>query len=95
MVLYLRDNISFKTSILCTGAAIAFLTKRQAPINEFIDKYISKQDLKMAYDPKMLWVIISLDANGIKEVRAYRIIESLANFQEIPLFISTNHQSNK
>ncbi len=55
----------------------------------------SKQDLKMAYDPKMLWVIISLDANGIKEVRAYRIIESLANFQEIPLFISTNHQSNK
>ena len=36
---YIKKNISFKCSIFCTGAAIAFLTKRQAPINDLIDKF--------------------------------------------------------
>ena len=52
LALYLRDNISFKTSILCTGAAIAFLTKRQAPINEFIDKYYLGWLFRVIYNPK-------------------------------------------
>ena len=54
LALYLRDNISFKTSILCTGAAIAFLTKRQAPINEFIDKYYLGWLFRVIYNPKKI-----------------------------------------
>ena len=37
--LYIKENYKKKTSILCTGAAISFYTKDQAPINIFIDKY--------------------------------------------------------
>lgn len=35
---YIKSNISFKSSILCTGAAIAFLTGEQAKIPTIIDK---------------------------------------------------------
>ena len=37
--LYIKKKVKFKCSIICTGAAIAFMTGEQAPINEFIDKY--------------------------------------------------------
>ncbi len=36
--IFIRENIDFKTSIMCTGAAIAFMTGEQAPINKTIDK---------------------------------------------------------
>jgi N-acetylglucosaminyldiphosphoundecaprenol N-acetyl-beta-D-mannosaminyltransferase len=35
---YIQSNISFKPSILCTGAAIAFITGEQAKIPNWIDK---------------------------------------------------------
>ena len=35
---YLKKNLSYKPSIICTGAAIAFLTKKQAQIPDFLDK---------------------------------------------------------
>ena len=35
---YINNNIKFKSSIMCTGAAIAFLTGEQAPINKYVDK---------------------------------------------------------
>ena len=35
---YLKNNLKYKPMIICTGAAIAYLTKDQAPINNFIDK---------------------------------------------------------
>ena len=37
--LFIKKNINFKSSIICTGAAIAFLTKKQAPISDAIDKF--------------------------------------------------------
>ena len=37
--LYLKKNLKFKTTILCTGGAISFFTGDQAPINNFIDKF--------------------------------------------------------
>lgn len=37
--IYIRENIDFKSSILCTGAAIAFMTGEQAPITKIIDKF--------------------------------------------------------
>lgn len=51
----------------------------------------SEIDLKMAFDPKMLWLIISLDENYIREVRAHKISSSGKSFQEVPLIIG-NHQ---
>ena len=51
----------------------------------------SEKDLKMAFDPKMLWVIISLDENRIKEVRAHKINNSGMAFQEVPLIIIEEH----
>lgn len=36
--IFLRDNLSYKPGIICTGAAIAFLTGRQAKIPNIIDK---------------------------------------------------------
>ena len=38
LAIYIRNNIKFKISIMCTGAAIAFMTGEQAPINKLIDK---------------------------------------------------------
>ena len=35
---YLKKNLNYKPSIICTGAAIAFLTKKQAQIPDFLDK---------------------------------------------------------
>ncbi|MEW6557771.1 MAG: WecB/TagA/CpsF family glycosyltransferase [Elusimicrobiota bacterium] len=36
---YLKKNLTFTTTILCTGAALAFFTGEQAKINYKIDKY--------------------------------------------------------
>ncbi len=50
--LYIKTSIKFKTSILCTGAAIAFLTKSQAPINDTIDKLYMGWLLRTIYNPR-------------------------------------------
>lgn len=36
---YLRKNLSYKPAIICTGAAIAFLTGRQADVPVWADKF--------------------------------------------------------
>ena len=36
--LYLKNHLSFTTGIICTGAAIAFLTGRQTPISPLVDR---------------------------------------------------------
>ena len=52
LALYIKKNIKHKTSILCTGAAIAFLTKRQAPINNLIDKLYLGWLVRIFFNPK-------------------------------------------
>ncbi len=49
--LYLKKNLKQKTTILCTGAAISFFTKDQAPINELIDKYYLGWLIRLIYNP--------------------------------------------
>tara|TARA_Y100000590_G_scaffold470486_1_gene665640 strand:- start:7007 stop:7744 length:738 start_codon:yes stop_codon:yes gene_type:complete len=36
---YLKKKLNYKPTIICTGAAIAFLTGAQANINKYIDKF--------------------------------------------------------
>ena len=50
--LWLKNNSSYSFNIICTGAAVSFLTKSQAPINNFIDKYYIGWFTRCIYDPK-------------------------------------------
>ncbi len=49
--LYLKKNLKFKVSILCTGGAISFFTGDQAPINDFIDKYFLGWLVRLFFNP--------------------------------------------
>ena len=49
--LYIKDKLKFQTTILCTGAAISFFTKDQAPINDFIDRYYLGWLVRLIFNP--------------------------------------------
>ena len=49
--LYIKKNLKVKTSILCTGAAISFFTKDQAPINTFIDEVYLGWFVRLMFNP--------------------------------------------
>ncbi len=49
--LYLRNNLKFKSTILCTGGAISFFTKDQAPINDFVDKFYLGWLIRLIFNP--------------------------------------------
>jgi len=53
LAIYLRNNIKFKISIMCTGAAIAFMTGEQAPINKLIDKIYLGWLMRIIWKPKL------------------------------------------
>ena len=53
LAIYLRNNIKLKISVMCTGAAIAFMTGEQAPINKIIDKIYLGWLLRIIWNPKM------------------------------------------
>ena len=49
--MYLKKNLKIKTTILCTGAAISFFTRDQAPINSLIDKLYLGWFLRLIFNP--------------------------------------------
>ena len=51
---YLNKNLRYNVSIICTGAAIAFLTKKQAPVNDVIDKFYLGWFVRILYNPSNL-----------------------------------------
>ena len=48
---YLKKNIKINCKIICTGAAISFFTKDQAPINDFIDNFYLGWLLRLIFNP--------------------------------------------
>ena len=48
---YLKKNITVNCKIICTGAAISFFTKDQAPINNFIDKFYLGWLVRFIFNP--------------------------------------------
>lgn len=48
---HIKDNINKKVSIICTGAAIAFMTGRQAPINTIIDMFYLGWLVRLIFGP--------------------------------------------
>lgn len=53
LAIYINKNIKFNTSIMCTGAAIAFMTGEQAPINKIIDKIYLGWLMRIVWNPKL------------------------------------------
>ena len=53
--LYLKKNLKFKTTILCTGGAISFFTGEQAPINDFIDKFFLGLIVRFFFNPLLFY----------------------------------------
>ena len=49
--LYLKKNLKLKSTILCTGAAISFFTKDQAPINILIDQLYLGWFVRLIFNP--------------------------------------------
>lgn len=50
---YLRKNLSYKPAIICTGAAIAFLTGRQAEVPMWADKLYIGWLIRCIHKPKV------------------------------------------
>ena len=53
LAIYINKNIKYKASIMCTGAALAFMTGEQAPINKFIDKIYLGWLTRIIWKPKL------------------------------------------
>ena len=53
LAIYLKKNIKHKISIMCTGAAIAFMTGEQAPINKIIDQFYLGWLMRIIWNPKL------------------------------------------
>ena len=66
LALYIKNNIKFNISIFCTGAAIAFLTKRQAPINDYIDRLYLGWFVRLIHNPKKYFIRVASSLNLIK-----------------------------
>ena len=49
--LYLRENLSFSPAILCTGAALAFLSGKQAKIPNWADRFYMGWLLRCLFNP--------------------------------------------
>ena len=53
LAIYINKNIKYNVSIMCTGAALAFMTGEQAPINKFIDKIYLGWLTRIIWNPKL------------------------------------------
>jgi N-acetylglucosaminyldiphosphoundecaprenol N-acetyl-beta-D-mannosaminyltransferase len=53
LALYIIQNATPNSSVICSGAALAFLTGRQAPITNFIDEYYLGWLIRLIYNPKL------------------------------------------
>jgi N-acetylglucosaminyldiphosphoundecaprenol N-acetyl-beta-D-mannosaminyltransferase len=49
--MYLKKNLNIKTKIICTGGAISFFTKDQAPINQILDKLFLGWLIRILFNP--------------------------------------------
>ena len=55
LAIWIFNKLDYKVNIICTGAAISFLTSSQAPINKFIDKLYLGWLMRCVYNPKVFF----------------------------------------
>ena len=53
--LYIKKKLQNKMPIVCTGAAISFFTKEQAPINHIIDSLYIGWLIRLLFNPKIFF----------------------------------------
>ena len=58
LAIFIKKKINFKSSIMCTGAALAFMTGEQAPINKFIDRVYLGWAVRILWSPQLYLVRI-------------------------------------
>lgn len=58
LAIYINKNIKYNASIMCTGAALAFMTGEQAPINKFVDKLYLGWLTRIIWNPRLYLVRI-------------------------------------
>lgn len=73
---YLKKKLNHKCKIICTGAAISFFTKDQAPINDFIDKFYLGWLVRFLFNPFSLF---------IKYLKVFKLI-AMVLFSEVKIF---------
>jgi UDP-N-acetyl-D-mannosaminuronic acid transferase (WecB/TagA/CpsF family) len=75
----INKRIKLKTSILCLGAAIDFITKVQSPINTIIDKFYLGWLFRTIYNPNKFFIRI---INSLKLINFF-IKNNYKNFLKI------------
>ena len=88
--IYLRNNLSYKPAIICTGAAIAFLTGKQAKIPNWGDKFYLGWLFRCIQKPK-LYVPRYLKAFKLALIMLQYRDEGEDNMQEPPAKIIIKH----
>ena len=63
---YLKEKLNYKATILCTGAALAFYTREQAPITNFFDYIYLGWLVRILFSPK---IFIPRYFNAIKLIK--------------------------
>jgi N-acetylglucosaminyldiphosphoundecaprenol N-acetyl-beta-D-mannosaminyltransferase len=48
---YIKNNLKYKPLIICTGAAISYFTKQQAPVNNFFDNLYLGWLIRCIFNP--------------------------------------------
>ena len=76
---YLKKNFSNSTSLICTGAAIAFLTGKQAKIPSFIDNMYLGWFARIVQNPKLYTI------RYIKAFRLFYMFYHNANNKEFSI----------
>lgn len=70
---YLKKNLNFKCSIICTGAAIAFLTGAQSKMPIFIDKIYMGWFYRIIKNPKIFL---------LRYIKAFRLVKIFKNYKK-------------
>lgn len=65
---YIKKKINYKGKIICTGAAISFFTKNDAPINKIIDENYMGWLLRLFFNPLIFFKRLFKALNLIKVV---------------------------
>ncbi len=82
---YLRENLSFSSAILCTGAALAFLSGKQARIPNWADRFYLGWLLRCLFKPSVFVP---------RYLKAFRLIGVLAkNGESLPKVVEPFSQT--
>ena len=76
--LYLKNNLKYHPTILCTGAALAFMSGEQARIPDWADRLYLGWLIRCFFEPKLY---------GLRYIKAFRLVYLLKKYgHEFPSY---------